>query len=291
MIHPYADPRYAAAFGAGYMPVYLPQADLHVLKRPIPGTDRFDAMGPYPLSPIRPDAKLVEDFALLQAQQIVSLVLVSDPFRRPELAALEAQFDTAQLFKDHFVHDFANPAPYSKHHRYEVRRAHRDCETRIIDLKEYGDAWYGLYSRLIAKHGMTGIQAFSRDYFDQIAALNPVIVGAFHEETLISAHLWFLHEGYVYSHLAASSDEGYRLRAAYAVYDFSIQHFAGQKARMLDLGAGAGLAGSQGLTFLKQGFSSATVPCYLCCKILDEAAYAQLSAGKIGNYFPLYRTV
>ena len=290
MTHPYADSRYASAFMPAYEPLLMPSVGLHVLKRPIPGSDLYDAMGPYPLSPLRADADLEADFDHLRAQGIVSLVLVSDPFFHPSHESLAGAFDTAALFKEHYIYDFAQPQPFSSHHRYEIRRAAPACDVRVIDLAEHMDAWYALYAQLIEKHHITGIQAFTRSYFEQLCALDPIVVGAFSAGKLVSAHIWLMHEGYVYSHLAASSDEGYKLRAAYVVYDYSITHFTQLGAHKLDFGAGAGVnETSQGLTFLKKGFSTGRVPCYLCCKILDEVSYAALSRGKASAFFPAYR--
>lgn len=292
MIHPYADIRYAQAFSPSMQPVAMPSAGLHVLSRPISNTGYCDAMGPYPLSPVSRSVDFASDFEALREEGLVSLVMVSDPFYFPAPSCFEAAFDRSALFKQHFVYDYSQPQAYSSHHRYEVRRAHKSCDTSIITLHDHLDAWYELYSTLILRHGITGIQAFSRDYFVQIAALEPVMVGAFIDGVLVSAHLWFIHEGVVYSHLAASSDAGYRARAAYAVYDSSIQHFASMGMRVIDFGAGAGSGnGSQGLTFLKQGFSTGTVPVYLCGKILDSDTYKQLSAAVDTSFFPAYRAI
>lgn len=290
MTHPYASLAYAQAFGRGYEPIYLPGMDLHVLKRPIEGTPHFDGMGPYPLSSLTAVDRARDDFAILAAHQIVSLILVIDPMRGPTPLALAQVFDQVTPFKDHFVREPGLDQPYSRHHRAEVRRAYRACETRIVRLGDYLDDWSSLYGALRLKHQIGGIQAFDRQYFDKLAALEPFMMAAFIDGTLVSAHIWFCHDGYTYSHLAASSPEGYRQSAAYAVYDHSFRHFADQGVRMVSLGGGAGIAApSQGLTYLKQGFSTGTLPCYLCGKIIDPAVYAMLSKDRQTGFFPAYR--
>ena len=290
MTHPYASLAYAQAFGRGYEPIYLPGMDLHVLKRPIEGTSYFDGMGPYPLSSLTAVDRARDDFAILAAHQIVSLILVIDPMRGPTPLALAQVFDQVTPFNDHFVREPGLDQPYSRHHRAEVRRAFRVCETRIVRLGDYLDDWSSLYEALRLKHQIGGIQAFDRQYFDKLAALEPFMMAAFIDGALVSAHIWFCHDGYTYSHLAASSPEGYRQSAAYAVYDHSFRHFADQGVRMVNLGGGAGIAApSQGLTYLKQGFSTGTLPCYLCGKIIDPAVYAMLSKDRQTGFFPAYR--
>jgi lipid II:glycine glycyltransferase (peptidoglycan interpeptide bridge formation enzyme) len=179
---------------------------------------------------------------------------------------------------------------FSSDHRTKINRARRNCDTRRIALAEHLDAWMALYNELIARHGITGIQAFSRDYFAKLCALEPMMVGAFCDDQLVSAHLWLQHETHGYSHLVASNALGYAHRAAYAVYDESISYFKTIGITQIDFGGGAGSAqASAGLVQMKRGFSNTSAPAYLCGKILNRAVYNQLSAGKTGAYFPLYR--
>jgi hypothetical protein len=289
MTHPYASTLYAKAFAPEYKAVHLKAADTHILLRPIVGTDYHDALGVYPLCPMAKDAELEKDFADLAAQGLVSLVLVADPFFAPPLIKMEQAFDRVTPFKEHFICNLRVENQYTTHHRYEVKRAYKHCETRLINLAEHLDEWYGLYHTLIEKRGITGIQAFPKQYFAALCDLKPIVIAAFCEGRMTSAHLWFQHENYVYSHLAASSEEGYKFSAAYAVYDHSILYFREQGVAIMDLGGGAGNEASAGLTFLKKGFSNDTIMCYLCAKVLNDDIYQKLRAGKTTNYFPAYR--
>lgn len=289
MLHPYTSTLYAKAFAPEYPLVHLAQANTHILLRSIPGIGLQDAIGVYPLCPIDATANLDQDFADLKKQGIVSLVLVTDPFFRPELEKMRQAFTKVAEFKEHYLCDLRKEHRYSTHHRYEVKRAYRFCETRSIVLADYLDEWYTLYHTLIVKHGITGIQAFPKHYFAALCALNPITIAAFNEGKMVSAHIWFEYEGYVYSHLAASNDEGYKLRSSYAVYDHSIRHFRDAGMKIMDFGGGAGNEASAGLSFLKKGFSNETTMCYLCGKILDEEQYNSLTRNKDANYFPAYR--
>lgn len=289
-MHPYASPAYAQAFGQGYTPVYLPQAQACVLKRPITSCGHFDAMGCYPLMPVAPAVSFAEDFALLREFGCVSLVLVADPFFHPATDVLAREFDLARPFKEHFLHDFSLPRDFSKHHRHEVSKANAQCDVRIISLTEYLHEWCVLYDRLVQRQNIGGLQAFARDYFVALAAMNPLMVGAFVGEELVCAHLGFEWQGYAYSHLGASNEVGYRVQAAYAVYAFMLDHYAAQGVRCFDLGGGAGVAeASQGLSFFKRGFSNRSAMSLLCGKILDAGVYDALSTGKRTEFFPAYR--
>lgn len=292
MTHPYASVEYARAFGTGYEPIYLEASKTCVLKREIPGTRCFDAMGPYPVTPIACGAAMEHDFERLKDSGIVSLVLVTDPFYHPPEKQLRRHFDYVRPYKQHFIADSSRPPGISKHHAYEVRRAAKSCETRSITLTDFLDDWCDLYRTLVERRGISGIHAFSRDYFAAIAGLKPLMVGAFTEGRLVSAHLWFAKERYAYSHLAASSTEGYRLRAAYPVYSHSLQHLAECGFSMIDLGGGAGTEkASAGLANMKKGFSNGSREVYLCGKVLRENCYAELSAAKNDSgYFPAYRS-
>lgn len=288
MSHPYASLAYAQAFLPDYSPIYLSQLSAHVLKRAIPQTAYEDAMGVYPRTPLPCDADFLPAFEALREQGMISLVLVTDSIVRPPESSLRAAFDHVVAYKDHYLHDFSKQRDYSRHHHYEVRRAHKLCNTRILDLHEHMEAWCALYDRLIVKHSITGIQAFNRDYFSAIASMKPLMVGAFVDDALVSAHIWFIHEGIAYSHLAASSEMGYRTGAAYAVYDRSFDYFETQGMTHADLGGGAGSdSASSGLVRLKQGFSNDIVLCYVCGKILNNDIYRRL--GGNANYFPAYR--
>lgn len=284
MTHPYASLAYAQAFKPNYEPI--PFAGGYVLKRVIPSTGYMDAMGIYPLMPLTSEL----DFEPLRAQDIVSLVLVADPFFSPSQEVLRATFDHAYAYKTHYLYDYSKPREYSRHHRYEVKRAQKYCDVRLVALSDYLEEWCALYHHLTEKHNIRGLQNFSSNYFAALAAMNPTMFGAFKDDRLVSAHLWFTHEGYAYSHLAASSDEGYASGAAYAVYDASLDYFAEQKAKLVNFGGSAGVVqATDGLARLKQGFSNASITSHVCGKILNKEIYEKLSAGKSGDFFPLYR--
>jgi hypothetical protein len=293
VIHPYASETYANAFREIAASVFLKSSRTWVLKRRIPGTDLYDAMGCYPLCAIEPSADLEADFVDLRSQGLVSLVLVTDTFFRPDVSRLQEAFDVCKPFKKHYLYDPRAPFAYGKHHRYEVKKAAADCETRVVPFEKHFQEWLALYGYLIRERGIAGIQNFPESYFRGLVGLDGLIaIAAFVEGKAVSMYLWIEHEGYVYSHLGASSEEGYRMRAAYAIYDHAIRLFGDRK--VMDFGGGVGLEDTpdDGLAAFKNGFSNRTETCFLCGKILDEKTYQELSRRyQNSSFFPAYRTL
>jgi hypothetical protein len=291
LIHPYNSEAYARAFDGLAHPITLTRVGTSVLKRPILGTARHDVAGCYPLT-VLPDLTGADaDFAALRERGFVSLVLVADAFFSVPPDALRACFDLVRPFKSHFLHDYGRPFAYGRHHRYEVKRARADCEVRPTSLAQQLPQWDTLYEQLCVRHGISGLHRFSPRYFERLAALPAVhALAAWHDDELLGMHLFVEHEGVAYSHLAAFSEHGYRLRAGYALNDAAIGHFRGR--RLIDFGGGAGPAdnAADGLTIFKRGFANRSEVFQLCGKILDGEAYAQLAAGApAGGYFPAYR--
>lgn len=288
--HPYASHEYAKAFAQNLEFIYLEEAKIFVVKRPIPGTSFHDAVGCYPLSPISETGDLDKDFSTLKKHNIISLVLVADTFFSPAQERLRDFFDHVVEFKEHYLCNLSENNEYSSHHRYEVKRALKSLEVRKIDFKDFIEEWIKLYQNLIDKHEIKGIQAFSREYFLELQNTNPLMFGAFIDETLVSSHLWFEYSGYGYSHLAASNEIGYKLSAAYPVIDASLKYFRESGVKMVDLGGDSGITDTKGkLTFFKKGFSNMSKFCYLCGKIIDKSIYDQLSLNLDTKYFPAYR--
>ncbi len=289
----YAHPGYTASLSEFGTPRFLPGSGSHVLERDIPDTIHRDAMGPYPLFACRDWSGLRED--LDDIEDLVSLAVVTDPFGNYDERLLHRCFDTVRPFKEHFVTDLKLPADdiVSKHHRYYARKSLE--KVRVEECAEpvrFLDAWTGLYAGLAERHGLAGIQAFSREAFArQLRLPGVVMLRAVSDEETVSIHLWYESDGVAYSHLAASSPRGYGLMASYALYRFALERFA-DRVRWLDLGAGAG-AGKEpgGLDRFKKGWSTGTRTAYLCGRVFDREAYAKLSEGSVAatTYFPAYR--
>lgn len=295
-LHPYASAAYADAF-TGHEKLWLPHAGIHVLLRPVPGSEHKDAMGCYPICPFRACPGFAEDLDVLRRAGAVSLVLVTDCLDQPDEGFLRRHFSLCRPYKTHYTYDVALPdSDYSKHHRDRIRRARKSCETREVHLADHLEDWMACYETLVRKRGITGIQNFPRRYFEAVAAMpEATTIAAFAEGQFVSAHIWMRHEGKLYAHLAASTDLGYKLRSAFVIYDHAIQRF--KQECIIDFGGGAGAEESEqdGLRDFKRGFANGETRNFLCGAVLDEAAYRNLCARRgvdsaIG-FFPAYRSV
>lgn len=292
MTHPYATQAYAESLGHVGEAYPVPEWGGHVLLRATPRGAGRDAMGPYPLTAIAPDADVPGGLGRLRAAGLVSVVLVVDDRLRPPLETLGGAFDVVRPFKSHFLYDRGlGPLAYAKHHRYELRRALARVEVSQIALADHLAAWKTLYGQLAARHGLAGLHAFPAAHHDALARLQGLrAFGAFVEGRLVSAHLFVTHEGHAISHLAASAPEGYQTGAAYAVNDLAVSALS--DCETINFGGGAGFSDdpADGLVRFKKGFSNRTAPAYLCGKVLDPAAYEMLSEGfGRAGFFPAYR--
>jgi hypothetical protein len=299
MIHPYATEAYARSLGHWGEAVPVPEWGCHVILRGVhEGADGeqggSDASGTYPVAVIAADADLPGGLERLRRLGLVSITLVLDDFHRPPLSEIKKHFSVVNPFKTHYIHRNALPFEYGKHHRYEVSRALKAVTVGQLELGNHVSEWLELYTNLTKRHGLAGIHDFPLSHYQALHQLSgTATIGAWLDGVLVSAHIWVSDGKYVHSHLAASSDDGYRAGAAYAVYDASIHHFA--YTELLNLGGAAGASDDphDGLARFKRGFSNEPASAYVCGAILDRARYDKLvrQSGVPSDtlFFPAYR--
>lgn len=293
MTHPYTSETYARAF-TEHSPFYLPHSQSWVLQRAIPQSPYHDITACYPRFPLFSPQALADDLKHI-SQQAVSFTLATDATTPIPADTLSELFDVVRPFKIHYLHTNEKPRELTKHHRYEVKQAHRHCTVNVVAFADYLAPWLELYQNLVKHHQITGFQNFNEQYFTQLLQTeNLITLGAFDvNNNLIAMHLWYQYQDTLYSHLAASSDQGYQLRASYAIYDTLIREFPA--IRTIDFGSGAGNSHdpNNGLTRFKQGFANDSQQSYLCGKILDQPRYNELVNKTFSlspqDYFPLYR--
>ncbi len=293
MIHPYASRQYAELLAEEVDRVIpVPEWGLCVLRRPIEGMAVADAVGCYPVAVFGENIDIQAGLDRLRDAGLVSVVFVADPFFKIRDNKPSQYFDIYKEFKTHYFHRRTELYPaYSKHHRYELRRA--DAEIREIGLAEHMADWLRLYEELVSRHHIVGTAAFSVRIFQRLADLDGLVsFGAFVGGELVACHLWVRCGDHMHSHLAASSETGRRHGAAYLLYDAAFRRF--DDVKTFDLGGGAGLEenSNDGLARFKRGFSNCAKSAYLCGKVLDPARYSELSGANIDHdtgYFPAYR--
>jgi hypothetical protein len=294
----YLHPLYASSLSEFGQPLELPRCGGWLLRRQIPGADATDATGCYPLFACRDWSRLGEDIERLE--DLVSLVLVTDPFGDVDLEDLGRRFDDARIFKRHYLIDLTTSVERiaSRHHRYYARRALREVEierqSRPADLL---DEWTALYGVLVERKGLRGsIQAFSRDAFAvQLELPGTVVLVARLGGELVGADWYYVDGSVAYGHLAAFTPEGYWVNASYALQWRAIEVLADLGVRWLDIGGAPGAAEQpdDGLRRFKKGWSTHTRPTYLATRVLDRRRYEELSrgAGGANGYFPAYRAL
>jgi len=225
---------------------------------------------------------------------------VADPFAPAAIVDLSRCFQLVRPFKKHFVIGVGDSAErhIDRHHRYYARRALKQMQVKLVnDPKTCLDDWVRLYQVLIERHQLRGIKAFSKAAFAiQFEVPGLMIFRARRNGRTIGMHLWYLQSGIAYSHLSAFDQEGYSLRAAYALHSSAIEEFKqnhAQELHWIDLGSGAGVTEneSDGLSIFKRGWATAEKVKYFCGSIFDPEAYESLTAANRGgsDYFPLYR--
>ncbi len=254
-------------------------------------------MGSYPLFACRNWRRLDEDLDEV-GRDLVSLVIVVEPFAAVTRSDLRRCFDAVEPFKRHHLVDLSRPpeGTASRHHRKMARRALRTVRVEVCrHPASFLDEWTDLYDGLVARKNLDGIKAFSAAAFAQhlripgtlmlVARLDGIVIGAD----------WYYRAGEVaYAHLAAFTSDGYAFGASYALQWRAIEILKAAGARWLTLGAGAGLEPSldDGLGWFKAGWASATAETQIAVRVFDQDRYAHLvtqAGAQLTSYFPAYR--
>lgn len=293
----YVHKDYAASLAEFGSPLQLPLSGGWLLQRRIERTEFFDAMGPYPIFCCRDWSRLDEDLSGL-ATDLVSVVLVADPFARHSGDQFEKTFDHVVRFKDHFVAELNQPpeAFVRPSHRAHARRALRSLGVDVYERPwEHIDDWVRLYANLTSRHSISGLRAFSRQAFEkQLKTPGLVMFGATAGDEIVGLDLWFVQGDVAHGHLAAFSDLGYELRASYATKWTMLNYFWGRVSWVNLLGSpGISDGEMDGLAKFKSGWSTTTKAVYLCERILQPEVYETLSAERpttIEGYLPAYRS-
>lgn len=294
----YAHVGYARSLSEWGVPRLLPRSGGWILERPIAGFPARDAMGCYPLFACRDWSGLRDDMEAIGGE-LVSLALVADPFGDYDTDYLRDCFaDVCVPFKEHFVVNLGRPPQdfVEAHHRRNARKA-----LKTLDVEECAateslvSEWCGLYDNLVARHGIRGLTAFSRDSFvKQLAVPGLRAFRATRGDETLGVNLWYADDSVAYYHLGAYSPAGYESHASFALFWRAIEYFADAGLRWLNLGAGAGLAGdaTDGLSRFKRGWATDARTAYFCGRIFDREAYARIVAAQgtaPTTYFPAYR--
>ena len=267
------------------------------MERETPSLNYKDAMGCYPVFTCNDWSQLRTDIDSLRPD-LVSIVLVTDPFGSFQQEDLIDSFDDVKQFKEHLVTDLAQyptELPNGSTKR-NLTKALANLEITVCpEPDNYLDEWTDLYAELCVRHEITGIRSFSRTAFKSLFDVPGLtMLRASHQGTTVGLHLWFTCGNVAYGHLGTTNQLGNRFMASYALYWFAIRFFRGQ-VNWLDLGSAPGdqsPAGS-GLLDFKKRWATGSRPVYLCSRILDQNKYnslVQSNRPPQSTYFPAYRS-
>lgn len=294
----YLSAAYAHAQAGDGVPRHLPRSGAWLLERQVPGAAGLrDARGGYPLLTARDWAGLPDDLDELAG--LVSVVAVVDPFAAADPALLRACFrDHLTPYKGHYVVDLRVPATTrtSARHRRNVTRAARTLEVAVCHSPgRWADDWVRLYDHLRDRRAVTGPADFSagalRAHLEVPGAL---VLRAEAGGAVVGMSIWYAHGCNAYYHLAAYDDDGYRLRASFALFDraFAVLRDAGVERVGLGGAPGAVDSAENGLASFKRGWATEMLTVQIGGRVLDPVRYAALAAGRTSpsGFFPVYRT-
>jgi len=293
----YLHPLYVQSFSEIGTPLFLPRSKGWLVKREIPSTNYYDAMGPYPLFFCDHWYALIEDLNDL-SDELVSVSLVIGPMMKFSKGSYSEYFDIFKEYKDHYILDLSKPLEetISKGRRRDSRRALRCLSVNLeISPNINLDEWVSLYENLIKRHKIKGIRAFSKYGFQiQLSIPNTHYFRVLHKDQAVGGNLFFIQNNVAYAHLSAFTDEGYELGAPYAVKWVALEYLS-SLVNWINFGGSTHNEGDSisGLDKFKKGWSNWIEKSYYCGKILDREKYEEIKYNKgIGDnsWFPQYRS-
>ena len=293
----YTHPLYALSLQEFGDPRELHHCGAWVLERSISGTPYKDAMGCYPLFLCRDWSKIGDDLEDIKSE-LVSLVLITDPFSQLSYKYFEKYFDIVKPFKTHFIINLSYPLEnfVDKMYAYKARRSLKQMEIEIcLEPTRYLDDWIKLYDNLIKRHSIRGISVFSPKCFAiQLQIPGTILIIGKADGEVVGAKLIIVQNNVAYSHLTAFSPRGYKIRASYGIYWTALKYLADQGIKYYDMGGGAGIKEDleDGLNKFKAGWSNDRRMVYLCGRVLNDKKYefiCQQRKINKGDYFPVYR--
>lgn len=294
----YKHANYAYAFSDLGEPIQLPRSKGWLLRREIPGTSWYDAMGCYPFFTSNNWEALSKDLESIK-ESCLTVTMVTDPFGDFSKTTLSGAFtDHLIRFKKHHVIDLSYPIEsyVSNHHRRNAFKALQNVSVIQCERPDlFVEQWMQLYGHLIQKRAIKGMLSFSKNIFSKMLRVpGATLFKAATRQDTVCMQIWYEQDGVAHYHLGASSPLGYSLKAAFAVFWMAISHFAEKGLKWVGLGSGAGLHDDpgDGLNRFKKGWANSYRFVYLGGRVLNQELYRELcklKGGEPSNYFPLYR--
>lgn len=286
---PFNRPAYAAGLGTIGAPVADPTGRIVLLRRPIPGSDRFDGIGPWPYLWIGDG----DDIAALRDGfgDLVTVTAVAQPGLDPR--RIDPSID-AVLLKQHFVFDPRLPVPaLSRRSHARLRRAQAVGVFDVVADRGERLAIAPVYEGLLGRRGLKGgLFDFPAAHFASIADLpESVFFRAARAGGIGAMACGIVHGDMLQVLHIAISEDGLDWHASYLLMR-GMQDFAREHGLRL-LTGGMPDGARDGLRTFKLRWSNAFAPVHLIRIVNDRDACRALSEarGAVGSsYFPAYRT-
>lgn len=269
-------------------PVLDPTRRVVLLKRPIPGSARFDGIGPWPYLWVDDGddlAALRDGFA-----DLVTVTAVTQPGFDPR--GVDPSIDAA-LLKQHFVFDPLLPTPpLSKRSRQRLRRAEEVGNFEIVDDRAERMAIAPVYDGLLGRRGLKGgLFDFPSAHFEAIADLpESTFFRAARAGEIGAMACGIVHDDMLQILHTAISETGLAWHASYLLMRGMQDHARERGLRLLTGGMPDGAR--DGLRTFKLRWANSFAPVHLVRIVNDQAAYHALGRGRDAggsDYFPAYR--
>ena len=264
------------------------QAALPLVVRPIPGSDRSDAISPYSYPGAKRAGGPIDATAIdLGASGLVSAFIrdrldepptFTNPTERsvvlladPELAPKSRMSDRQQIRKNEAA-------------GYELQRI-AGPEAGDDDL----EAFHSVYTETMRAVDAAERYFFDRDYFRALLGFpRSWLVTVFGPDgDVAAAALAAVSDGFLHYYLSGTAD-AHRRRAPSKNLIIACTELAAELGMALNLGGG--VRPGDGLEEFKRGFANRELPFRTHELVCDPGAYAELSRGRPGDgFFPLYR--
>jgi hypothetical protein len=287
----YDSAAYANALAYLGEPLTVPGLPWPVIRQAIPGSGRFDVLGPWPYGSPPDPAGAAEALAHLRALGAVTLTAFARPDRPLDAVGLAAAGLEVVVLKPHFVHAADEPIPVmSKKTRYNLSAARRRWRVQPLDLAQQWPAVAALHTELAQRRTMSRITHLDDAHFARLAEV-PGAAGlcVVEDGTLVAALVVVVAPASVHFHAIVGVEAAYRERAFYALYDEALRHWGAE--RLVCLGGAPGGPDGAGIEKFKGRFATSTRPVHMLTAVLDAPACAELVARRgLNQFFPPYRT-
>ena len=234
----YAHPSYIHALSEFGEVVDLLRPGAWLLSRRIAGSDRDDAIGPYPFFSCCEYAELRAELDRLDT--LVSISVVPDLFSFGSASTLSKVFDYVVPFKTHYLTDLeiGFSRNLRRHHRRYASRGLSNFDVKLAaDPAAHAAEWVDLYQKLVIRHRISGLRAFTpRSLTEQLKVPGSLYFRALRDGTVHGALVCYLDRGVAYAHLTSTTSMGQELFAQYALYWTAIE-YCRARARWFALGS------------------------------------------------------